>query len=256
MKTFKKFINDPQDEMNKLFVSNHLFTFSDLVSYEINLHEGLISSYNVTLLIKHLQKFFGKRLILHPTHMPKLLSIFKNEKYGYIFGIDISINDYKDIDSKKIEQIIQPFGYFISAKSDSGNFKIEPKNPVNINELLKQNNIQTLYHITHNSNIEKIKKIGLTPRESETTFSHPHDRIYLLFSNDMYYITAFKRTLARYQSDGAKNEKDFVVLSTPFNNVYNYYIDEFSTIIKDGTTFIGCFVLKNIPPNQITITDL
>jgi hypothetical protein len=253
---FKDFLNLERNDMNRFFVGENLFKFNELLNYEI-LNESLISSYDVSKMISLIleKHFIGRSYIPQPKILFDTLDIFKT-KYGYVFGFELFIKNYSDNDEKTLNKLLAYFGYFISKKLEIHAFTkllIEPKNPIEISPILKENNITVLYHITHKSNLENIQKIGLAPKEAETSFTHPNDRIYLIFSTNINYIKAFRRTLAR---DKKQEENEFTIISTPFNENYKYFIDEFSTIIKDGNKFIGCFITKNIPPNDLTIENL
>lgn len=253
---FNDFINSDRNDMNYFFVGEKLFKFNELLNYEI-LNESLITSYDVLKMVDLIQiKYFKDRCFIPK---PKLhfndLNIFKT-KYGYVFGFELHIKNYNDKDEKILIKLLDYFGFFISKQNQNNNFTmllIEPRFPIDITQILIENNIKLLYHITHQSNLEKIQKIGLTPKESETSFTHPNDRIYLIFSTNIDYVKAFRRTLAR---DKKQKENEFVILSTPFNENYKYFVDEFSTIIKNDNKFIGCFVTRNIPPKDLTIEKM
>jgi len=108
--------------------------------------------------------------------------------------IDNFIQDANsDVDTLK--KLIDRFGFFIGhltkhtrlgriAKNDDATFhykiSVEPKYPSTATT-----EIGSFYHITYDRYIPKIKKIGLTPRTSKTSFSHPGNRIYLLRASNI-----------------------------------------------------------------------
>jgi len=245
--------------MNTFFKPRRILKFNDLIQYELGLNESLIHSYDVEMMYKNIENHFKDRIILHPPELPFDDQIFQNKQNGYVFGLDLDITNYSKEDNVFLSQLLTLYGYFISKQINDNTVTsliIEPKNPIEINKILLDMNVKNLYHITHKTNLGRIMTIGLAPRATETSFAHPDDRIYLIFSDNIGYIKAFKRTLARDKTGDSIKYSEFVVLSTPFDENYKYYIDEFSTRKFENDMYIGCFVNKNIPPNKLTVTNI
>ncbi len=235
--------------MNNLFYKKVPSTFDGFVE-TMTITEGLITTYDIIPLFKRLETYFENRIqIIKPDSDDFLDKDFDWRVYSFV----TNIQNYNKNDELKLNELLNIFGYFISLQTkhtDYIRFTIEPKYPIIINEKLKEKNIQWLYHITHKSNLEKIKKYGLAPRGSETTFYHPDDRIYLIISNMLGLIT-FKNLLARNKN---KPMNSFIVFKIPFNNSYKYYLDDTSTLPKYDVT--GCFILQNIPPNELETVNI
>jgi hypothetical protein len=51
--------------------------------------------------------------------------------------------------------------------------------------------------------------------------------------------------------DKAIDTQEFLILRTPFDNSFKYYLDDTATMKKFD--IYACFVLKNIPPTALTI---
>ncbi len=224
-------------------------TFDGFVEYTL-LKEGLISSWDVNKLKTTLKNKFGNSI-----EISKDNGVLDYKAYS--FAVYIKDCTKKDVDL--LEKQLNLFGYYIY-KQDFKNvaepyihrmFSIEPKYPIIINDILIQKKITDLYHITHKSNLEKIKKYGLAPRGSETTFYHPDDRIYLIFTPSIDILQGLKIVLA---TDKNVNSDDMIIFKTTFNNSYNYYLDDLTTMLKHG--IYACFVLKNIRPEQLTIIEV
>jgi hypothetical protein len=218
--------------------------FDGFIEYTI-LQESLISSYDIKTLQRKLSELFNDRMTISDNK-----AVLEWKAYTFI----IDVVNYDESDKKKLEKILDFFGYYITRQRRFDvytSLTIEPRHPIKITELLRQKQIRNLYHITHKSNVDKIKKIGLAPRGSETSYYHPDDRIYLLYSANTTYITKFKEILAR---DKRFSNEEMTVLRTPFDKTYDYFLDDLSTI--PSKNIYACFVLKNIPPNKLEITNL
>ena len=213
---------------------------------ECILNEGLISSYDINKLQNHLKKIFKNTIsIINPSEKE-----FKNRNYeysSYTFGLS-----YKGINStfkNELNKHLDLFGYYIVSYNNNI-YTIEPRRPIKINDILKKDGIKELYHISPKSNLKKIHKIGLAPRGTETTFYHPDDRIYLV-STPIRKIKSIIKMLAKNKN---MNFNDFTVFKIPYNDKYNYYLDDIATFKREN--MIACFVLKNIPPSELEIIDL
>ncbi len=219
---------------------------SDGVIEYLMLNESLISSYNIKLLEKKLINYFNTRINIIANK-----PIFTWKSYTIVIGI----NNYDKIDEKWLETTLNFFGYFISKKYKSNNIltqlTIEPNFPIIINTKIKENNISYLYHITQLKHLNSINKIGLAPSGTQTTYYHPNDRIYLLFTHNYNHIKAFKTTLAR---DKNIPVDDLIVFKTAFDDNYSYYLDDSATILD--VNLFSCFILKNISPNKLELTTL
>ena len=127
--------------------------------------------------------------------------------------------------------------------------QIEPKVPVKLNDYIEQRTDKKLFHITQKKYLDKIKKIGLTPRASQTTFDHPNDRIYLLWlpltSSKYIVCIKFANVLAK---DKNLNIKDLAIIEMDYNPSKNYYIDD--TTIVPQQEIVGLFTTSNIDPKE------
>lgn len=241
--------------MNRYFFKKPL-NFATLTN--LVLQEGYTASYDTDLLMKRLKKQFSNRVIFNPS-MLELSKQTMRTKFGIIYTVNFTILNLQESDNQTLQKILNQVGYFITKndkeKIDNIEFAhilVEPKYPVIINNMLKKFQIEKLYHITHFSNLEKIQKIGLIPKGTETTYYHPDNRIYFIIG-DTIILKGFRKTLSR---DKKLTEKEFIILSTPFNDKYQYYIDESSTKLSPPNYYIGIFTLQNIPPEKITVENI
>lgn len=216
---------------------------------ETLIHEGYFTTYSVDKLKNTLLKKFGDRFTFEGEDVLGGIG-GSSTKYGIIYSINGFLADATKEEVVYIERVLALFGYYISQVdlSDKGvySFSIEPKNALDITSALKILDVKWMYHITHQSNLDKIEKFGLAPRGTETTFYHPDDRIYLLWSPEKHIIDAFKHVLAKNKQIDVE---EFSVLKIPFNIKYRYFLDDTGTNL--GLSYIACFVLQNIPPQEI-----
>ena len=224
-----------------LFKGRHL-RFEGMIESFL-LEEGLTRSYDIKKLIPTLTKEFGDRL-----EVTENKPLFDWSSYT----ITIDIKDYKkDIDASKLVKILDLFGYYVT-KFDltTSPFNIEPRHAIIMNNKLKEFGVNYFYHITQKSKLNKIMKYGLAPRESQTTFYHPDDRIYLIYSPNFLAIKIFKRHLAEDKNVSINN---LVILKTPFDDSYKYFLDDMTSIPRSKVYAV--FVLKNIPPNKLEVLE-
>lgn len=233
--------------MYKLFKStSRLKTLRGL--HEALINEGYFATYSIDKLFDTLQNKFGNRIVLDGKD---LLKGRGKSKYGLVYSFDIILSEPTEKDIEYINNKLNLFGYYISQKDINDNkasLSIEPKFPIEITKVLKELKIPRLYHITQKSNLSKIKEIGISPRGTETSFYHPDDRIYLIWSNSIEVILAFKGILAKNKNDKIEN---FVILVVDFDDNLNYYLDD--TTINFDYPYIGCYITKNIHPDKIKI---
>ena len=89
---------------------------------------------------------------------------------------------------------------------------------------------ETLYHITYITNLEKIKKHGLTPKSKSFQFEYP-DRVHLFNTDDTklmidYMLKKIKGTIRKIK--GNTNANDFCILKIKKDAILN------SSQFKDG----------------------
>ena len=97
-----------------------------------------------------------------------------------------------------------------------------------------------LYHVTTKKKLDKIQKIGLTPKSMSKISEHP-DRIYLAINkNGADFI---KNQLEQY------NESELIVLKIDITKLQNH------KFMKDPNYNVGVYTYQNIPPNAIEVVD-
>lgn len=199
------------------------------------LNEGLILSYSEDKFIDIL----SKKLDISPHY-------FKKE-----YGAVIAILDFK-IDAENIQTELNLTGYdLVKIETDLSFSKrvarfihsFQPRYPSKI-----ENIPQYLYHITPAKNTEKILKIGLTPRNTQTSFNHSTSRIYLLASSN---IDKDANRIARYVLYSRLINREYTIFKISTAKDMSYYKDPSLVIGDISTTCFGVFVLRNIPPHLI-----
>jgi len=211
--------------------------------------EGITTSYDVHKLKETLEAKFGDKVSIKLPDKVK----FKKHNFDYRAYSFPMIGPSDDIFKHQLKQILNLFGYFIISDKEKNKYNvynIEPRHPIKINDILKKRNIKCFYHITPKSNLSKIEKIGLTPRGTETSFYHPDDRIYLVSTS----LNDLKRLMQALADNKKLKVDDMAVLEIPYNDKYDYYLDDLATIREADR--IAVFVLKNIRPNELKIINI
>jgi hypothetical protein len=220
-------------------------TFLDFVLEKELLEEGLIYSYNGDTFLLNIERKYGIYII--KSEAVPLFPITDNKK-----PVTVTVMFMKAILDRMedLQKMMDFYGYFIAKKIEEKNYVIlqfEPKYPIKYKkEQLKGFRI---FHIAPLDVLHKIFKMGLSPKESSTSFDHPSNRIYIFFTNDVRYIQAFRDSLVKDKSE--KREHIILEIDELYSDVY---VDE-SFDFKPPHYFAG-FVLKNIVPEQLTLTNL
>ena len=179
--------------------------------------EGLITTYPKEVIIKALSK---KGFLVGDK--------YPNEKLSTLY-ITTDLN----IDKEYIKSIINVYGYFVVREGEDETkkvFAIEPKYPEEINT-----NDRFFYHLTLKKNLENIKRIGLSPKNSKTMFYHPGNRIYLI-----------KTDYPEIVLQGLK----FQLLDSKLKYIKTNYSYEFFEMVKSDYT------LENIAVLQVDVEGL
>lgn len=135
------------------------------------------------------------------------------------------------------------YQYSTLQKFDKFFVRFEPKFDV---VLLPSDLPDKLYHITRAELLDKIKKIGIQPKDGSMFTNHP-ERVYLFVDKPDNW-----REYAENFKNGKNNNSDYILLSvdtTKLSNITNFYIDQNSNFIR------ACYVLEPIPPYAIELAD-
>lgn len=145
-----------------------------------NINEGLIKTYGFD---------FTKRYVLKTFYM-EINDVFEYQKI--LNGISVRcpiIQLNQNISKERIGEIknsMNSCGYVFSdgiKKNNVQYLNFEPKFSTDISEDIKCN-YQYLYHATPSIYVDKIMKIGLTPKTKNSLGNYP-DRIYMTIGNDL-----------------------------------------------------------------------
>jgi hypothetical protein len=208
------------------------------------LSEGLIASYPSENVISMLIRKYGN-IITHIQSDPFVKSIEADKTSG--ISLYIKKTELTGQTLQNIKKDVDVYGYFIAFVKkynilEMGIF-IEPKFPFILNKKYLKG--KKLYHTTNIKNLKKIEKIGLTPKDSQTTFNHLSNRIYLMVSKTPSFIDQFKTTLAKN-----KNwlSEDMITFEVDPSNLELYVDPNFDNdVLKD----VAVFTFKNIPPHHL-----
>ena len=149
---------------------------------------------------------------------------------------------------EELKNKLKVYGYFIAYTENLGNetgFFIEPKFSFQIDKKLLQG--KRCFHTTSVKYLNKIQKIGLIPRNSQTHFEFDGSRIYLMFSNNERYIRSFQSVLAKSKN---WNPSDMMLLEIlNFDNLTLWFDMNF----EQSSNNIATFTFENIRPDNIKV---
>ena len=211
---------------------------------ELLLNEGLTKSFPVDSLIQDISRRYK--------------NIQYNQKDGTFTVENIPLR-HKEALKRKLDS----YGYFIANEMKHDNVPnifsilVEPKFPTEIPYFYLHDKIRYCYHITSDKYIEKIKKIGLVPKQSNRKFYQTSgNRIYFLISDDPRNDIPLLKSMI--VSDDKRKEilkqpKKYYLLRINFHELNNdivFYRDP--RLIPEGPfKGQGIFTLRNIPPDKL-----
>jgi hypothetical protein len=209
-------------------------------AYQKLMQEALTISHDLPIFINSLKKKFGD--IIQSVHA-KNLTPSLSYKHGRPYCVDVVMDASIQHKLSELEQVCAFHGYFIS-KVNGNNYLFEPKYPVKLN--IRDLNIQYLYHTTPSKNIPRIQAIGLTPRDSQTSYVHPGNRIYLMYTPNKTHLNMLRGRLA---ADKKMDVNDTSVLRINAQNISNLYFDENAT--STTANIMSFFTTINVNPKSI-----
>ena len=264
MDTFDNYFRNLYDNPPKKYARLGHFgksIWQDMVS------EGLITSYPFDDLSKVLRNF----------DIPGADIEFDFKEDDSV-GLSVTQTGYPERDIKSIvndvNKKLNVYGYYVGRtvrRQYANDYRliVEPRFPTPLTPAEISEN--PFYHVTHKKNWPKIKQIGLTPRSSQTVFTHPGGRTYLVQSPDhdeLSIVNDVKDMLGKAKDrelDKQNKLYDLVVHAGPWEGsmiVMRVDIPAGMTVYKDpmmpshteeGELYRAVFVTGNIPPDNIIL---
>jgi hypothetical protein len=210
--------------------------------------EGLIKTYPLNIAIRIMNNKWDKFL-------KKAFSEISN-----CFSGDVTNSEKSNLnfDLEKMKKDAESLGYFLSRVYKSGhywNLTFSPKITTSDNFAP----FSELYHFCPNSVLSKIRKIGITPRNStKKDWPHPGDRIYLLkiefdkmdLNNAEFNIDNIKELFEQIAKANNKEFKDysFIKIKQSKDLLESLKIDP--SFGKEENLYYGVYTNKNIPPSM------
>lgn len=223
-----------ESQYRSIFEEDVSVSYSNPLSIDMcgdNINEGLIKTYPFDTMMRYVREYFN-------------IPDFYMHKYVNN-GVDCVAFDLpKNLTfQKRVDKAMNLCGYFESTRAsmdDLDRVHYEPKFEEEEREI---GNI--LYHITHNSNKDKILRIGLCPRHKNNRFNYP-SRIYC-FREDTPrdVIERAAMALSHYAT------RDFI------DGIYSVLKIDVNCLPNNVKFFVdpnheyGLYTLNNIPPNCI-----
>ena len=232
------------------------------------INEGLITSYPIEKVEQFLKagaEVRGTDITYQGTDQKQTIIIATIELCYY----GRTIEDVVDELNKKLLL----YGYFVG-RTDPQSSKIytaliEPKYPTTMDK----SKISKLpfFHVSHRKYVEEILKVGLTPGTSQTIFTHPGGRVYVVQSrDDSYILDELKHVLSSFKDDEllrtspdrhAKlkerdiewSEKNMVVFKVKIPEKSTLYFDPMLPSVPNN--YKAFFITDNIPTQNIEPTN-
>lgn len=181
-----------------------IFTFE---SYKRLLYEAVMSSNDLELMMKQLNKFFSyAKLELRNAESKSKNFIGKllNRKTVHQCFIKVSYNksDGDMLNDERFLSLLNFFNCFVARKEENEfgtRFYIEQRYCSKLTDEIYKNN-KYVYHITSKQSAEKIKKYGLIAKESRKNGIYHPKRIYVLKETDKNEIKTFAEKLYPYEN--------------------------------------------------------
>lgn len=243
-KIFKK------SELEELFKKGIWDIFGEQIEEQKKLYEGLIKTYPINTTIKKIEKDYQNTLT----------KIDKNNSESII----VLTKNFKTI--KNIVKTMDMYGWFLSKPKvgeniptihvDDNNYfqlRFEAKFDLDSTESIYQNkNGKFLYHITPLVNLEKIKKIGLTPKTNSKLSYHP-ERIYFLKNVDNEnFIKNFVSKLFIINKNNIDLKEKYVILKIDLGIEEKIETKPKIRFFVDPNMVDAVYTLENISPNSIS----
>lgn len=172
----------------------------------------------------------------------------------------------KDL-KKNLTDKLKVYGYYISNVVIPLNNKYTHKfiiEPIKPSELIPDPSNGKFYHVIYKDYLDNIQRIGLTPKDSRTIFTHPGNRIYMIQTKDLKLLNQLKYALSNSRQESLKGKKypqhlidemtpeNMVVLEINVDGLKLYNDPMFPSYMK---TFFACFTTQNISPDRIKLTN-
>lgn len=214
--------------------------------YKKVIGEGLIKTHNPKHVTDRLNRFGNKRLKCY---------FFRDLEELNLGFINIEFFDKDESFVNDVIKYMDNMGYFFSSWVDIYNDVIKkPSTLTDYNEIYQlkfepkfdieyNTDNRYLYHVTDKKHLNKILKIGLTPKTKSKISEHP-DRIYLAINLESAHDISYQMNIA-----GFINTEDQVLLKidTQENPLF---------LMVDGQFKGGVYTTYNIKPEDIEVIDL
>lgn len=214
--------------------------YNEYLDKQNKLYEGLIKTYPIDIVIQELHDNYFDAFELDTSNSTKCIVV-----YG------VKVYEDEEDDEVLLKSIMNRCGYFLKEKIKSFDeddyyydYYFTPKFSYECTEEAYSGDM-CLYHLTNNYYIDKILKIGLTPKTKNKIEKHP-DRVYVTKKKNM--SDKFIKQMYKFMTNH-KNK--------PISKLYILKIDlskcEDKRFFWDPSAPNGMFTYENISPQCISI---
>ena len=201
MKTYLEYYSDLYENVPEEWTT--FGRWSESIYYDL-VNEGLITSYPRGVVVRYLINMGNK---FH-TFSVENREDPSDEDPISVRAVPslVSIEEF----NKELNNKLSVYGYFIGktilVSEGVYRLSIEIKLPMLLDASFLDND--NIYHVTHRKHLDKILRIGLTPRDSTTSFTHPGGRIYLIQTKSKVLLDRLKAELLKNRLENSQSNLD------------------------------------------------
>jgi hypothetical protein len=217
-----------------------MLTLTESELKNLKLTEGLIRSADRVEFVTRVTKAFPNLLLQWDKKVTPFLIIF-----GWYEG---ELSPEKE---KRLTQLFNTLGWYEAQRTSFSHrgrngtqVVVEPKY-----DIFQEKLPTRLYHVTPVNTIDKILKIGLSPKSKSRTGYHPA-RVYVAVSK-----TAAVNIASQFHSQDGKKYALLEIDTGKLLKMTKFFWDKNFTTVPHGGTPLGLYTLSNIPPQALTRLD-
>lgn len=206
--------------------------------------EGIFRTYKPEKIVGWLKKRYGEAAIVN---------VVENDNGEKIFLIKTGDVDYNQKIIDNDMALCSYFASFVERRNGERTIQYEPLHQNFVNDVVQDN--EYIFHITPTNKVNKILKIGLTPKTCNKKFVYP-DRVYF-FLQERYY-NEWVDILEEFYNEQLKSYKMGVRKDKPYEGIYTVLAIDTEKVKNVDFSYDpnaeGCvYTYENIPPDAIEV---
>lgn len=261
MKTYLEYYNDLYENVPEEWTT--FGRWSENIYYDL-VNEGLITSYPRSVVVRYLINMGNKFKTFYVENAEDIL----DEEPISIQAVPslVTIEEF----NKELNNKLSVYGYFVGKTTRISDVVYRLSIEIKLPELLDASSLDNdnIYHITHRKHLDKIMRIGLIPKDSTTSFTHPGGRIYMIQTASKILLDRLKSELLknRLKNSQSNLDTDFSRTHSKLHHTPENMITLKITLPPDiklyndpmfpkSNNYKVFFVTNNIPPECLKLLD-